>query len=59
VILDERLYDELKAWIEKHYRERLSPNDLADPALLQESRAALDELATILGLGTLYDFQKP
>jgi succinylarginine dihydrolase len=59
VILDERLYNELKAWIEKHYRERLSPTDLADPALLQEGRAALDELTTILALGPLYDFQRP
>lgn len=59
VILDETLYNELKAWIEKHYRERLSPNDLADPALQQEGRAALDELTTILALGPLYDFQRP
>lgn len=59
VVLDECLYNELKAWIEKHYRERLSPTDLDDPALLRESRAALDELTTILGLGSLYDFQRP
>ena len=58
VILDEGLYNELKAWIEKHYRKRLSPIDLGDPALLQEGRAALDELTTILGLGSLYDFQR-
>jgi succinylarginine dihydrolase len=59
VVLDERLYHELKAWIEKYYRERLSPTDLGDPTLLQESRAALDELTTILALGPLYDFQRP
>jgi succinylarginine dihydrolase len=58
VILDQNLYHELKAWIEKHYRERISPDDLADPALLRESRAALDELTTILGLGAIYDFQR-
>mgnify|MGYP006188642955 FL=1 len=57
-ILDQSLYDELKAWIEKHYRERISPNDLGDPALLHESRAALDELTHILSLGSIYDFQK-
>jgi succinylarginine dihydrolase len=59
VILDQNLYHELKAWIEKHYRERISPDDLADPALLRESREALDELTTILGLGAIYDFQRP
>lgn len=59
VILDQNLYHELKAWIEKHYRERISPDDLADPALLRESRAALDEITTILGLGAIYDFQRP
>jgi succinylarginine dihydrolase len=32
--------------------------DLADPALLDESRHALDELTQILGLGSLYDFQR-
>jgi succinylarginine dihydrolase len=57
-ILDQSLYDELKAWIEKHYRERISPNDLGDPALLHESRTALDELTHILSLGPIYDFQK-
>jgi succinylarginine dihydrolase len=57
-ILDQSLYDELKAWIEKHYRERIFPNDLGDPALLHESRTALDELTRILSLGPIYDFQK-
>ena len=57
-ILDQSLYDELKAWIEKHYRERISPNDLGDPALLHESRNALDELTHIMSLGSIYDFQK-
>jgi succinylarginine dihydrolase len=30
---------------------------LADPQLLRESRTALDELTTILGVGPIYDFQ--
>jgi succinylarginine dihydrolase len=47
----EELYARLKAWVEKHYRDRLLPADLADPALLRESREALDELGPILGLG--------
>jgi len=44
--------------VEKHYRDRLLPRDLADPALLRESRAALDALTGILGLGSLYPFQR-
>ncbi|SEL24605.1 N-succinylarginine dihydrolase [Nitrosovibrio tenuis] len=59
VILDQHLYDELKAWVERNYRERITPRDLADPSLLRESRTALDELATILSLGSIYPFQKP
>lgn len=59
VILDQHLYEELKAWIEKNYRERITPRDLADPSLLRESRTALDELTNILSLGSIYPFQKP
>ncbi|HEV7930016.1 MAG TPA: N-succinylarginine dihydrolase [Nitrosospira sp.] len=58
VMLDQPLYDLLKAWIERHYRERILPADLADASLLRESRAALDELTSILSLGAIYDFQK-
>jgi succinylarginine dihydrolase len=49
---------ELRAWVMKHYRESLLPTDLADPALLRESRDALDELTRILALGSIYDFQR-
>jgi succinylarginine dihydrolase len=31
--------------------------DLRDPQLIEESRAALDELTQILGLGSIYPFQ--
>ena len=47
----------LDAWIDRHYRDRLTDADLADPALLDESRTALDELTGMLGLGSVYDFQ--
>lgn len=57
VLLTDELYERLVAWVQGHYREELSVADLADPALLQESRHALDELTGILGLGTIYDFQ--
>ncbi len=59
VVLDQALYNLLKAWIERHYRERILPADVADPSLLRESRTALDELSGILSLGPIYEFQKP
>ncbi|MFA5939182.1 MAG: N-succinylarginine dihydrolase [Sinimarinibacterium sp.] len=49
---------ELIAWIDGHYRDRLSFDDLADPQLLEESRTALDRLTRLLKLGNLYDFQR-
>lgn len=49
----------LVQWVERHYRDRLLPDDLRDPALLIETREALDELSVLLGLGTIYDFQRP
>ncbi|MGV2287246.1 N-succinylarginine dihydrolase [Trinickia sp. YCB016] len=58
VWIDDTLFGRLDAWIEKHYRDRLAPVDLADPSLLVESRTALDELTQILGVGSLYDFQR-
>ncbi len=58
-LLDEGLFDDLKAWVNKHYRETLNPNDLPDPALLSECRAALDELTGIMKLGNgFYPFQR-
>lgn len=58
VILDDELIDELRLWVEKHYRDRLSPNDLRDPDLLVECRTALDALTDMLNLGPVYDFQR-
>ena len=58
VFLTDNLYDSLKAWIERHYRDRLLPADLADPKLLDESRGALDELTQLLNLGSIYPFQR-
>ncbi|GHE21834.1 N-succinylarginine dihydrolase [Halomonas urumqiensis] len=57
VLLDNALHGELVAWVERHYRDRLAPEDLADPALASESLAALDELTRILQLGNVYPFQ--
>jgi succinylarginine dihydrolase len=57
VIVDDALLARLTAWVERHYRDRLHPQDLADPQLLVESRTALDEVSEILGLGAIYPFQ--
>ena len=49
----------LTAWIERHYRETLAPDDLRDPGLITETHAALDALTQILPLGNnFYDFQR-
>lgn len=50
--------DALEAWVKTHYRDRLVFADLADPALLDESRTALDRLTQLLELGSIYDFQR-
>ncbi|MDI9651397.1 N-succinylarginine dihydrolase, partial [Burkholderia cenocepacia] len=34
VWINDTLFASLDAWIDKHYRDRLAPEDLADPALL-------------------------
>jgi succinylarginine dihydrolase len=57
VVFTPALDSKLTAWIERHYRDRLRPGDLADPAFLDESRRALDELTRILELGAIYPFQ--
>lgn len=57
VILTKELYQTLRKWVIKNYREILHPKDLADPFLLQEEYKALEELTQILGLGNLYFFQ--
>jgi succinylarginine dihydrolase len=58
VFVDDALADELERWVRNHYRDRLAPADLADPHLLDESRRALDELTTLLGLPPVYPFQR-
>lgn len=57
VIMTRQLYDTLNVWVDKHYRDSLRENELADPQLLIECRTALDELTQILKLGAVYPFQ--
>ncbi|WP_422137277.1 N-succinylarginine dihydrolase [Endozoicomonas sp. ALC020] len=57
-LINDTLYVTLCHWVEKHYRDRLTEADLADPELLIESRTALDELTGLLKLGSIYQFQQ-
>ncbi|NIC05738.1 N-succinylarginine dihydrolase [Billgrantia bachuensis] len=57
VLLTDALHDELTAWVERHYRDRLAPDDLADPQLADETLTALDELTRLLEIGSVYPFQ--
>lgn len=52
------LYQALRTWIEKHYRDRLELQDLGDPTFLNEVYAALEELTQILDLPDFYEFQR-
>lgn len=58
VLMSDALHARLVQWVEKHYRDRLAPEDLADPSLVQEAMQALDELSGILGLPRWYGFQR-
>ncbi len=57
VMMNDDLFKTLNTWVDKHYRDRLSDDDLGDPELLNQCRTALDELTQILRLGSVYPFQ--
>jgi succinylarginine dihydrolase len=57
ILVCDTLLDTLDRWVDDHYRTELTVNDLADPSLMEESYRALDELSTILQLGSIYPFQ--
>lgn len=48
-ICDEALISDLESWVNRHYRDRLHPTDLADPQLAREIQRAHEELATLVG----------
>ena len=58
VLMNDKLFNTLNQWVDKHYRDQISEADLADPQLLTETRTALDELTQILDLGSVYQFQQ-
>lgn len=53
VIVNDSLLQKLEIWVAKHYRDELSADDLADPNLLSETKAAFQELSSILQLPIL------
>tara|TARA_R110002126_G_scaffold86718_7_gene209466 strand:- start:16462 stop:17796 length:1335 start_codon:yes stop_codon:yes gene_type:complete len=57
-LMNDSLFTRLNIWVDRHYRDQLTVQDLADPQLIIESRTALDELSQILKLGSVYQFQK-
>jgi succinylarginine dihydrolase len=50
VLLDEALYQAVRAWIQRHYRDHVAPSDLGDPDFFEENRRALSDLSTILNV---------
>lgn len=54
ILMSDTLYSTLNHWINRHYRDRLSFQDLADPLLYSEIRDALCELNNLLHLEPLY-----
>lgn len=57
VLVNDELLNKLEKWVQKHYRDQLYVDELADPALIEESFSALDELTTLLNIGSIYPFQ--
>lgn len=59
MMMTDAKYAALTQWAETHYREALAPDDLRDPALMNESFTALDALTKIFALGRdFYPFQR-
>ena len=58
VLWNQKLHDALVACVTARYRDRLTLDDFADPAFVDEARTALDELTALLDLGSVYEFQK-
>lgn len=55
VFLDEAKIDALQDVARKHYRDKLSPSDLADPAFADECIAARRAILDVLDMGNLLD----
>jgi succinylarginine dihydrolase len=58
VLMTDELLAKLMRWVEKHYPDELSGDDLLDSSLARALTDALDELTQILDLPGLYPFQR-
>jgi len=58
VLMSDKLLAKLMRWVEKHYPDELSGDDLLDSSLARALTDALDELTLILDLPGLYPFQR-
>ncbi len=58
VLWNSATHDALVASVSNRYRDLLSLDDLADPEFVDECRTALDEITSILGVGSVYEFQR-
>lgn len=56
VIFTEDLYHKIKKIIERYYVDRLKVEDFFDQQFLSNAKTALDEIASALNLGSIYDF---
>jgi succinylarginine dihydrolase len=58
ILVNDSLLLELEQWVKRNYRGQLHADDLVDPNIIHECHVALDELTTILKLGSIYPFQQ-
>jgi succinylarginine dihydrolase len=58
IFVDQQLFSKLDSWADRHYRDSLVLRDFLDARYREEVQVALDELSRILGLGSIYSFQK-
>ena len=56
-ILDDNKVEQIKHLIQSFYRDRILPDDLKDPDLLDEFQMILDQYTQIFDLENFYSFQ--
>ncbi len=57
-LLNDEKISTLEDWVRTHYRDRLAPDDLRDPAFVVECQTAMEALTQRLDMGSFYPFQK-
>lgn len=55
-IATDPLLDQLEAWVNSFYRDEVRPQDLIDPAFMEESMRALKALEVAIGVPGFYPF---